>query len=75
MNKMILPLGLAIVLSLASCYRSIVLNDGAKTRTVHVSGGVKYYTDPVTKAKLVEFRNLHGDLEKVSASDYDFSVR
>ena len=75
MKKTVVPLGVAIILSLASCSKSITLTDGTKTRTIQTSGDIKVSTDASTNTKLLQFKSAQGTQYTINASTYDWNVK
>lgn len=75
MKKAVVPLGVAIILSLASCSKSITLTDGNQSRTIMTSGVIKVSTDSATQTKLLQFKSAQGTHYTINASTYDWKIK
>ena len=75
MKKAVVPLGVAIILSLASCSKSLTLTDGTQTRTIKTSGEIKVATDAATQTKYLQFQSIQGTHYTINASTYDWNIK
>ncbi|MBC7388214.1 MAG: hypothetical protein H7329_03300 [Opitutaceae bacterium] len=74
MKKLVVPLAIGMIVLTSACSKKVIVSNGEKTKTFHVSGKIETHKDEQNNT-ITSFESVSGTKFNINTSQYALTIK